>query len=263
MAHLCLHDKKQIECCLRKDVHLNIYGIGDLDDFYWPYTTWYGSLSGAELAAVALVYAGSSLPTLVAFSVEGDDAIAALLRSIQHLLPRRFWAHLRPGPANALMAMYHLEARGEHYKMALMDGTKATGADSSDVESLSLHDLASILELYKASYPENWFDPRMLETGRFFGIRDNYRLISIAGVHVYSREYRVAALGNIATLPACRGKGYGTRVTAKLCQSLMDEKIVVGLNVKSDNAAAIACYQNIGFQTVASYEEYIATARQL
>jgi predicted GNAT family acetyltransferase len=98
----------------------------------------------------------------------------------------------------------------------------------------------------------------MLETNRYFGIWERGRLVSIAGVHVYSPQYRVAALGNITTLPAYRGRGYGTRVIATLCRALIDEDIEIGLNVKADNEAAIACYRKIGFRTVASYEEFAA-----
>lgn len=87
------------------------------------------------------------------------------------------------------------------------------------------------------------------------------RLVSIAGIHVYSPKYKVAALGNITTLPSRRGKGYGRRVTARLCRSLVDEGIDIGLNVKADNSAAISCYRGLGFETVAAYEEFLFQAK--
>jgi ribosomal protein S18 acetylase RimI-like enzyme len=260
MNYVSLHDKKEIEQHLRKDVYLNIYSIGDLDDFFWPYTTWYGFKSGDEISSVALLYAGLSLPTLVVFSTEGINVTASLLMSIRHLLPKRFYAHLSPGLASALQTTHVLEAMGEHYKMALTARTLAAEPDSSYVERVTMADLASLQSLYHESYPENWFDPRMLETGRYYGLRQKDRLVSVAGVHVFSRKYRVAALGNITTLPTYRGKGYGTLVTATLCRALIDEDIDIGLNVRADNRAAIACYRKIGFETVASYEEYFATA---
>ena len=49
---------------------------------------------------------------------------------------------------------------------------------------------------YRKWYPENWFDSRMLEIGQYIGIRDAGRLVSVAGIRVFSRENRVAALGN-------------------------------------------------------------------
>ena len=255
MDYICLHDKGEIERFFRKDVYLHIYSIGDLDNFFWPYTTWYGLKSNGSIDAIVLMYVGLSLPTLLALSNE-YDVMVKLLTSIRHLLPNRFYAHLSPGLESVLDATHDLESHGEHYKMALIDKTLTSSKDCPDVERLSMKDLTSIQALYKESYPGNWFDPRMLETNQYFGIRRENRLISIAGIHVYSPQYKVAALGNIATLPTHRGKGYGKQVTARLCQSLISEGIDIGLNVKTDNNAAISCYRRIGFETVASYEEF-------
>jgi ribosomal protein S18 acetylase RimI-like enzyme len=258
---MCFHDKKEIERFLRKDVYLHIYSIGDLDNFFWPYTSWYGSKSNENIDAVALLYVGLSLPTLLALSNE-HEVMAELLTSIQHLLPFRFYAHLSPGLETVLGTTHDLESHGEHCKMALADETLTSKYDRSGIVRLSMKDLTAIKRLYKESYPENWFDPRMLETGQYFGIMEVNRLVSIAGIHVYSPQYKVAALGNITTLPAYRSKGYGSRVTATLCQSLCREGIRIGLNVKTDNTTAISCYKRIGFEIVASYEEFMVQRKK-
>jgi predicted GNAT family acetyltransferase len=81
--------------------------------------------------------------------------------------------------------------------------------------------------------------------------------VSVAGVHVYSRQHKVAALGNITTRPDARGKGLATTVTARLCQELLRAGIeCVGLNVKADNQSAITCYEKLGFERVADYGAY-------
>jgi predicted GNAT family acetyltransferase len=128
--------------------------------------------------------------------------------------------------------------------------------DGPEAAALGLADLNEALAFYEQSYPGNWFDARMLETGRYYGLWDAGRLVSVAGVHVYSRRYRVAALGNIATDPAHRRKGYGTLVTAQLCRTLLGETDHIGLNVKADNEAAMRCYQRLGFEIVAPYGEF-------
>ncbi|MEW6709550.1 MAG: GNAT family N-acetyltransferase [Candidatus Riflebacteria bacterium] len=255
MTHINLHDREQIERFLRQNPHLHLYEIGDLDDCFWPHTIWYGSQNEAGIDAIALLYTGAALPTLLALA-DGNGAMAALLRSIRHILPTRFYAHLSPGLENVLRETYDCEPGGEHSKMALTDTRAVAGSSCAQVERLGESDLAEIAALYAESYPGNWFDPRMLATNRYFGIRESGRLVSIAGVHVYSPHYRVAALGNITTLPQCRGKGYGALVTAELCRSLLAEGLNIGLNVKTDNAAAIACYRKLGFQIVASYNEF-------
>jgi GNAT superfamily N-acetyltransferase len=261
MSYVCLHDKNEIEGFLREDIYLHIYSLGDLDDFFWPYTTWFGSKSDGRIDAIALMYVGLPLPTLLALSDE-HDVMAELLISIQHLLPYRFYAHLSPGLETALGTTYDVESHDEHYKMALLDENQISKIDCSEVVRLGTRELASIRALYEDSYPENWFDPRMLETNQYFGIKKENRLVSIAGIHVYSSRYKVAALGNIATHPTHRKKGYGLQVTAKLCQALSGEGIDIGLNVKTDNDAAISCYKKIGFEIVASYGEFLAQRKK-
>ncbi len=255
MDYVCLHDKKEIEHFLNKDIYLHNYSLGDLDDFFWPYTTWYAQKLDGEIKAIALLYVGEELPTLLALSDE-LDIMADLLISIRHLLPIRFYAHLSPGLEEALQKKYSLESRGLHHKMALLDNTHIPQVIASHVVRLNTNDLDTIQVLYNESYPRNWFNARMLETGQYFGIKEGNRLISIAGIHVYSPLYKVAALGNITTLPNHRNNGLGKQTTIRLCQALLQEDIRIGLNVKADNTAAIKCYEQIGFKTVSSYNEF-------
>ena len=37
-----LHDRATLEAFLRRDAALHLYSLGDLDDFFWPFTTWHG-----------------------------------------------------------------------------------------------------------------------------------------------------------------------------------------------------------------------------
>ena len=256
LAHVCLHSKPEIEQLLRRNVYLHIYSIGDLDDFFWPYTTWYGSRSDGQLQAAVLVYSGMAIPTVLAISEE-YAGMEKLLKSIEHLLPNRFYCHLSPGLETVLETHHDLETFGEHYKMALQDTTKLSGFNDSSVVTLDSKNLDAIQALYRESYPDNWFDPRMLDTQKYFGLWEENRLVSVAGIHVYSPQYRVAALGNITTLPDFRNRGYGKRVTVRLCQSLLQEGIDIGLNVKADNLSAISCYKKIGFEIIATYGEYL------
>jgi ribosomal protein S18 acetylase RimI-like enzyme len=256
MQFVSLHEKKAIERRLRTNADLHIYSLGDLDNFFWPYTIWYALPGEMDPGAVALLYVGQSLPTLLALSEEAD-AMRVLLESIDHVLPQRFYAHLSPELESVFADSCDLGAHGEHYKMALRDEAAVAGYECSGVVPLRQDDLDEILAFYRSSYPGNWFDPRMLETNQYFGAREEGKLVSIAGIHVYSPQYRVAALGNIATLPGFRNRGYGKRVTAKVCQSLSKNVDRIGLNIKADNGPAISCYKKLGFQVVASYGEFL------
>ena len=257
MKAVCLHDKSKIETFLRGNVFLNIYGLGDLDDFFWPYTTWFALTDTAGVQAIALMYTYGSLPCLHALA-EDDKVIYTeeLLRCLIPILPRSFDAHLSLGLESILAEHYTLRPHGKHYKMALTNKSLLPNFDTSQIVGLSMSHLSEIISLFKKTYPGNFFEPRMLETKQYYGIRRSGELISAAGVHVYSRRYRVAALGNITTHPNYRGRGYGTTVTTKVCQSLLCDIDHIGLNVKADNTSAIKCYERLGFEVIDSYGEF-------
>ncbi|MHC4204001.1 MAG: GNAT family N-acetyltransferase [Planctomycetota bacterium] len=256
MSVIDLHDKNRIETFLRKDVYLHIYSIGDLDDFFWPNTTWYGWEERGEIQAVALLYTASDEPTLLALS-DQQDAMWELVQSIFHVLPERFEAHLSPRVAEAIKKRCKIESYDKHYKMGLKNASLLHDIDCSKVVRLTENDLDDMIGLYEEGYRGNWFDARMLQTKQYFGFRLKNRLLSIAGVHVYSEKYKVAALGNIVTHPDYRGRGFGKAVTAKLCQSLSEHVDSIGLNVKVDNDAAIALYEKSGFQIVSTFYELV------
>jgi len=257
---ICVHDKRTVERYLRHDPDLHLYGIGDLDDFFWPYTVWYARHTDAGSQSIVLLYVGQDPPTLLALSRDTDD-MRELLLSVDHLLPSRFYAHLSQGVDRALEGRWSLAPHGCHLKMALHRPGGLRLMDFSEARRLTLEDLPATKALYEESYPENWFDARMVETGQYFGLWKEGRPVSVAGVHVYSEEYGVAALGNITTHPSWRRRGFARQVTGRLCQSLLEKVDTVGLNVKADNRAAVSCYEQLGFETVATYGEYLAEKR--
>lgn len=261
MMPVSLHDRNRIEAFLRRDTYLHLYEIGDLDDFFWQYTCWFGLRASDDIQQIALLYIGGGLPVLLGLSNE-PDALRALLRVLLPYLPRRMHAHLSGDAIDALADDYEIVSHGPHLKMALTDPARLDGVDTSLVIPVGPAHRPALDALYAASYPGNWFDARMLETGQYFAVQRDGSLVSVAGIHVYSPRYRVAALGNITTHPDHRGQGFGAAVIARLCQSLLHTVDHIGLNVKADNVSAIAVYRKLGFTPVADYHEYSLTLRR-
>lgn len=257
---LMLHDKGEIASFLQQNVYLHIYGLGDLDDFFWNYTSWYALKRETGMAAIILFYTGQSLPALLALA-DDLEPMKELLGSMAHLLPPQFYTHLSPGLEDVIEGRFELKPHGRHYKMGLTNRSRLAEIDCARVVPLSKDDLEDLLRLYQVSYPGNWFDPRMLETNQYFGIRDGNELVSVAGIHVYSPQYKVAALGNITTHPDYRGRGLGRAVTARLCASLAENVEHIGLNVKADNQAAISLYEKLGFEVIGTYGEYMVESK--
>lgn len=255
MNYQILHDKKDIAGFCAKNPYLHIYSFGDLDDFFWKYTTWFAYADNTGISELVLLYQGVNPPTLLAFT-ENPGQMKNLLSEIRGFLPPLFYAHLSPGLEESLLNDFELKLHSNSLKMALVDKNPIDNGEFKHVLSLSSIDLDEIEDLYRISYPGNWFDKRMLETRQYFGMKKNNKLVAISGIHVYSEEYGVAALGNITTHPDWRGKGYGKTVTGKLCQSLSDKVEYIGLNVNAENHAAIKCYEKLGFKTIARYNEF-------
>jgi hypothetical protein len=242
---MILHDKERIEKFLRKNEALNIYQIGDLDDFYWDYTIWFGLEKKENITAIALLYTAPDPPVLLALASEnGLDYIKKLINTSLHILPSRFYSHLTPGLEIELEHKFKLVSHGKYQKMLLSDKSIVSEIYINGVVNLTQNDKHDIKKLFEESYPDNSFDPRML--------------ISISGIHVFSKKYRVAALGNITTHPDFRGLGYGQKITAHLCKTLLKHVNLIGLNVRVDNSTAIKCYKNLGFEIVAPYMEHTA-----
>ncbi len=250
-------NKKHLQRHFEKDQVLFGYHLGDLDDFYFPDCQWAADYrQRARIEEVIMVYRGLTTPTVLALGLTGK--FDELLSEAMELLPNEFNCHFLESYRDILKQRYHEKPLGTFFKMKLTDPGKCCnllpGGDDSIVR-LDLSHSKELMELFRLAYPENYFNNRMLETGKYFGIFKDDRLIAAAGVHVNSDEYKIAVLGNIATIEDCPGKGYATRVTATLVKELVDEKKLVALNVKSDNMAALKCYSNLGFEKSHTFEE--------
>ncbi|MBA4322453.1 MAG: GNAT family N-acetyltransferase [Odoribacter sp.] len=246
-------DKSEIYRFLSATPELQLYAIGDLDDFFWPDTVWHALYDMGEIKSVALLYTGMKPHTLLSFYDNDPFYSVRLLKSVKHLLPEKFNVHLSPGLINIFGKENIIEDYGHNYRMILAREPETVYDDN--IRKLYPGDLAAIYSLYKVAYPANWFDSRMIETGMYLGYFNEEILAGIAGIHVYSSQYRIAALGNIATHPAFRGRKIAYKLTSALCCDLKNSVDIIGLNVKSDNLPAIKCYEKIGFETRSSYDE--------
>lgn len=253
-----LNNKDEILEYLKSNVFLHIYAIGDLDDFFWKYTTWYALKRGTSIQSVILIYSENNIPTVLAIS-EDITHLRILLDSILNLLPDQFHAHLSLGVHDILEKKFLMESNGKWYKMGLINQKLIYDQALSNVTQLNLSHIEEINNLYKIAYPGNWFNQRMLETGQYYGLFEKNYLISLGGIHVYSEKYDVCALGNIATHPGFRGKGYGKMIVSYLCSNLIKKVKHIGLSVKQDNIGAINLYKKLGFEIIGEYEIFMAT----
>ncbi len=254
-----IRDKEALYKHFKKDPVLFSYLIGDLDDFYFGNCRWPAALKrNGEIEAVVLIYTGLSTPTVQAFGP--GNSFGRFLEELLPELPDRFFCHYQKKDADIFLKAFDSKPLGTHLKMKLVsDGFKEYVNDDPRIERLDFSHKQKLLILYSKSYSDNYFDDRMLETGKYFGYIKDGEIVCVSGVHVHSGEYKISVLGNITTDPEYRGQGIATAATARLVSELYTEGNMLALNVKNDNFAAIKCYNKLGFETVCEYEESIFT----
>lgn len=253
MEIISLHDRSRIETFFRQNPQINVYQLGDLDDAYWPYTWWLAGVEGNRLVHVLLFYSRYRSPVLQ--GVVGPDAPRKLefFKRIRHFLPVQFHAHLDPETSNWCKSIFEHKSHGRFYKMGLT--RRVSGSDHPEIVPLLPEEASEVVSFYRRVYPDGWFDPSTLQSGVCRGIRRDGRLIAAGGVHTFSRAYRVAALGNIVVDPEFQGQGLCGVLTSAVCRAAGLHADAIGLNVSVDNEAAIRCYERLGFEILAEYEE--------
>lgn len=240
-------DPRLVDYLRQKPVE-RAYMLGDLDPAYAEHCRWFALPSAEDetrLCAVLLVYQGLRMPAILTSGERGED-IDAIFNAIADRLPRSFHAQVRLHHQDALTRHFKWPPPTTMIRMGLVRTEYRPVADGTGVERIGHRDTASIMAIYK-HYPDNFFDPAQLDTGLYCGIRAGGELVSLAGVHVFSKHYNVAAIGNIVTHTEHRGRGLATRCVRHLLDRLFDQVGHVALNVQADNVAAIACYRKFGF----------------
>jgi ribosomal protein S18 acetylase RimI-like enzyme len=93
----------------------------------------------------------------------------------------------------------------------------ATAEATAEPTWLGQDDLPDMLELVELTQPGPLF-PDALALGRFLGVREDGRLVAMAGERCHPPGYR--EISTVCTLPACRGRGLASALTARLARDI-------------------------------------------
>ena len=228
-----------LEPILNRDWPWAGFAIGDLDPEWMPHCEWWHSAG-----TVVLLFDGLS-PRLMCHFGDGSG-LAPILASTNDA---RIWANVHP-EAEAIFRQFYRPDKVVSMRRMYLDRPVAR---TGEAVRLSSADRLEIEDLLKQG---EWvlFLPHALGSGHYHGIRENGRLVAVAGTHLASSRYDVAALGTVFTHPDHRGRGL-----ARICSSHVLESVGragirrVVLNVEVEKAAACHVYERLGFQTACIY----------
>ncbi|MCZ7587702.1 MAG: hypothetical protein M5U27_02325 [Gaiella sp.] len=96
MAVVELCDRGLLAGFLRRRAAVHAYELGDLDDFFWPRTRWYGWQPDGRVEQVALLYEEPEPPVLLALADEPERGMADLLHGSSASSPSASTRIFRP-----------------------------------------------------------------------------------------------------------------------------------------------------------------------
>ena len=114
-----------------------------------------------------------------------------------------------------------------------------------DVVELGADGVPEMLDLVARTRPGP-FRPRTREMGAYLGIRENGRLVAMAGERL--RPPGWTEISAVCTAPEARGRGHAARLVRALTARIEARGERPFLHVAEENTGAIALYERLGFE---------------
>ncbi len=182
------------------------------------------------------------LPDVAPFAALASESAQAWQALAQLLQPGEQVAVLGAEP-QALDAGLRTQPIGVLHQMTATV-TAAACDDACGITLLGSADAADMLELAQATKPGP-FCKRTHEMGRYIGIRDQGRLIAMAGERMRPEGH--VEISAVCVDPAWRGKGIAGQLIKRLQAGIQQRGDTPFLHVLASNHTAIALYERLGF----------------
>ncbi|HEU5288967.1 MAG TPA: GNAT family N-acetyltransferase [Candidatus Limnocylindria bacterium] len=246
---------ERLRAFLERDRLLAAYALADLDATDFERARWWLARRGDEPVAAALVV--EALAFRPCFAIGETEALAAVYR--EGIRESRLVISTPPAGRLAAEAAYRFERVDRMHRMAV-DVQAFNPRVTHRVARLGPEHLEDIIDLYGHA-SRTYFTPDRLRREIYFGIYVGDALVSAAGTHVRSVRAGLAAVGNVLTKLGHRDRGMATSVTSAVTQAALEDHRDVVLNVRQDNAPAIAVYERLGYHVHAPFIEGPAVRR--
>jgi hypothetical protein len=239
----------------QRDRLMAAYALADIDAAEVEKARWWTATRGSEVVACALVV--EALPFRPCYASGESEALVSIFRD--GIREPRIVVATPPAGRLAVESVYRFERVEKMHRMAVSVSTFRPRV-THGVTRLGPEHLDDVIDLYGHA-SRTYFTEARMEREIYFGVYIARTLVSAAGTHVRSRLSNIAAVGNVLTRLAYRDRGMATSVTSAVTEAALEQHRDVVLNVRQDNAPAIAVYDRLGFHVHGPFIEGPAVRR--
>lgn len=130
----------------------------------------------------------------------------------------------------------------------------AGGGRALEFEALDEADAAEMFALAVLTRPGP-YRARTHTLGRFIGVRENGRLVAMAGERLHLDGFH--EISAVCTHPDYRGRGYGAALIRAVGARILHEGETPFLHTYANNEPAIALYASLGFSVRAEIRQFV------
>src|SRR3989475_4034527 len=213
---------------LDRDRLMAAYALADIDQPEIEGARWWIARRDGDIAAVVLIV--ERLPFRPCFATGASDGLAALFR--EAIREPRVLLATPPRSRGAIEMTYRFE-RVDHMRRMNVSIQRFRPRINQDVRRLGADDLDAVIDLYGHA-SRTYFTPERMRREIYFGVYQADILVAGAGTHVRSTKSGIAAVGNVLTRLAYRGRGMARSCTSAVTETALEQHRDVVLHGAED-----------------------------
>lgn len=238
------------------------YALGQLSPDLFPLVDCWRSVEFTGGEGGVAIYSRGGLGDAM-FSMGEPEALAAVLSL--HPGPRQNYATCEPRHLDLMRRLYSFSSERPMLRMgvtAKVFRRPPEPAGHVSVRRLLSGDARLLNRLYNSEGTPTYYSGQVIESGCYFGVIVDGRLVAVAGTHVVTPEEGIAVVGNVFTHPRWRGHGYARLATGATTEFLLRRCRDIVLTVDPDNTPAVRAYERLGYRTDCRLIEAAVTRRE-
>lgn len=243
-----LNDPRQASEILSRDRLYAAYALGVLETESWASCTALMAYTDETAAAFSLLAQPFDAATTL-FVIGDPEALGEIYR---HPAASAVfaWVTAKDEHLDCLKKYWRLEEPERMLRMVVSRASfvPAENPAGAEVTQLSPSDHLALAEAYETAFGTPGA-ARLMARGPYYATWHLGRISSVAGTHLFARRFNLAAVGNVWTRPAYRGRGLAKLTVGAVTQGLLETCEEVVLNVREDNMPARRVYERLGYRT--------------